>query len=104
MFKKIFGTILYIFVTLFAYYCYADLQALFWKSGNEFPIVFGSFTYTTTPMSMLWLLAAIVFVIFLPKLWRKVHILKLPARIVFFLSVGYIVGMIMEAIGIAPII
>ena len=86
--------IFYALVTAFAMYEYPDLMGLFAKSGNDFPIVFGSFSFTTNPMTLLCLGIAIFFCIFMPKLWKKFSLLRLPARVLFFLSVGYVVSFI----------
>ena len=86
--------IYYALVTGFAVYAYPDLMGLFAKSGNDFPIVFGSFSMTTNPMTLLCLAIAILFIIFMPKLWKKIGLLKLPARTIFFLSVGYVFSFI----------
>lgn len=86
--------IFYALVTGFGIYEYPDLMGLFAKSGNDFPIIVGSWEWSTNPMSLLCLGVAIFFLIFMPKLWRKIGLLKLPARIIFFLSVSYVSCMI----------
>ena len=86
--------IYYAIVTGFAVYAYPDLMGLFAKSGNDFPIVFGSFSFTTNPMTLLCLGVAILLIILMPKLWKKIGLLKLPARTLFFLSAGYVFSFI----------
>ena len=91
--------IYYAIVTGFAIYAYPDLMGLFAKSGNDFPIVFGSFSFITNPMTLLCLGIAVLFCIFLPRLWKKFGLLKLPARTFFFLSVGYIASFVYSLLG-----
>lgn len=86
--------IFYALVTGFGIYAYPDLMGLFGKTGNNFQIIVGSWEWTTNPMSLLCLGIAILFLIFMPRLWKKVSILKLPARVLFFLSVSYVASMI----------
>lgn len=91
---KIIRTILNIFAVLFGIYVYPDLEALFEKAGQFITISGNTFTLQFTYMGLLWLALAIILVAFLPKLWKKVNILKMPAQLVASLALGYIIGFV----------
>lgn len=91
---KMLKILFYAFVTGFGIYAYPDLMGLFAKSGNDFPIIIGNWEWTTNPMSLLCLGIAILLLVFMPRLWKKLGLLKLPARVLFFLSISYVGSMI----------
>lgn len=91
---KIIRTIINILVVLFGIYVYPDLQALFEKAQQFITISGSTFSLQFTYMGLLWLAIAIILVVLLPKLWKKVNILKIPAQLVASLSLGYIIGFV----------
>lgn len=91
---KLLRRIIEALIVLFGVYVYPDLQALFEKAGQFLTIGGMNFTLKFTYMGLLWLAASILLVVFLPKLGKKVHLLKLPCELLMCLPLGYIIGFV----------
>lgn len=92
MIKKIF----FVLTTVFALYCFGDLSALFEKSGNIIEYELSFVHLHTTPMGVLWLLAAIAITLLLGKRAKRKQKEGVILGFVHYLSLGYVIGFVLS--------
>lgn len=91
---KIIRAAIRILAIAFGVYVYPDLTALFEKAGQFLTIEGTNFVLKFTYMGLLWLVAAIVLTIVLPKLRKKINLLTIPCELIESLALGYIIGFV----------